>query len=148
MGPGKRYPGLSLFNNDGNEIPVFFAATKNASMTSTILRDTFREMDGKGITQRGVDEKGKQFYPCVVIDGHISRMGEDYLRYVNDPDHLWMPRLGAPYGTSIWQYHDDTRMNGTFKMKLHAAKSWWIMKKRKHGLPAEILPEEVVVVVR
>ena len=33
-------------------------------------------------------------------------------------------------------------------MELAAAKSWWIMKKRKHGLPAEILPEEVVTVSR
>jgi hypothetical protein len=73
--PGKRHPGLSLLSPvDREEIPVLFAATPNASMTSTILMETFQEMDEAGITQRGVDENGNMYCPATVIDGHISRM--------------------------------------------------------------------------
>ena len=57
MRPGKRCPGLSLiWTVDGKEIPVLFAATPKASMTSTILIQTLQKMDEAGITQRGVEE--------------------------------------------------------------------------------------------
>ena len=72
-------------------------------------------MDELGITQRGVDEDGKRYYPAALFDGHISWMGEDFLCYVNDDDTLWMPMLGAPYGTGIWQYHNDKRKMGNSK---------------------------------
>jgi len=101
FGPGKRYPGLLLFNADGNEIPVLFAATPKASMTSGILMQTFQKMDELNITQRGIGEDGKSYYPLVVIDGHMSRIREDFLCYVNDNEHLWQTMLGAPYGTDI-----------------------------------------------
>lgn len=148
FGVGKRYPGLSLYDSDGNEIPTMFAATPNGSMTSTILRDMFKEMDIHGITQRGVDENGNKYFPAVVIDGHISRMGEDFLQYVNDDDNLWMPLLGAIYSTNIWQFHNDGRMNGSFKAALGIAKSKFYMKKRVHGMDAELLPVEIVIVLR
>ena len=35
--PGKCHPGMSLFDKDGNEIPVLFAASPKSSMTSAIL---------------------------------------------------------------------------------------------------------------
>ena len=128
-GPGKRYPGLSLFGPDGNEIPVLFAATPKASMTSSILKDTFQMMDDLGISQRGVNEDGTEYLPFVIIDGHPSRMGEDFLRYVNDEAHLWKILLGAPYGTGKWQFHDDKRQNGMFKMQLVEAKRQWYKKR-------------------
>ena len=59
IGPGKRHPGLSLLSADGKEIPMLFAASPKASMTSTILKETFKKMDELGITQHGVDEFGK-----------------------------------------------------------------------------------------
>jgi hypothetical protein len=67
----------------GKEIPTLFAATPNASMTSAILKKTFQKMDKAGITQRGVDEEGKPYCPAAIIDGHISQMGEDFVRYIN-----------------------------------------------------------------
>ncbi|KAL7545121.1 hypothetical protein ACHAWF_013505 [Thalassiosira exigua] len=147
FGPGQRYPGLSLFDPEGKEIPVMFAATPKASMTSAILKDTFKMMDDLGISQRGVNEDGTEFVPFVVIDGHPSRMGEDFLRYVNEETHRWKIVLGAPYGTGKWQFHDDKRQNGMFKMELVDAKRRWYKKKELHGLPPEILPEEIVVVL-
>ncbi len=68
---------------------MLFAATPKASMTSTILMETFQKMDEAGITQRGVDENGNTYCPATVIDGHISWMGKDFLRYVNDEETNW-----------------------------------------------------------
>ena len=55
FGMGKRHPGLVLYDKNGNEIPVMFAATPNASMTGSILRDMYAKMDELGITQQGED---------------------------------------------------------------------------------------------
>ena len=56
--------------------------------------------------------------------------------------------LATSQGTEIYQFHDDERMNGTFKCSNSDAKSKFFMKKRENGLPAELLPEEVVIVLR
>ena len=84
FGPGKRYPGLSLFREDGTEIPILFAASPNMSMTSAILTATFRAMDKHRITEQGVGKNEEEYYPIVIVDGHILRMGEEFLKYVND----------------------------------------------------------------
>ena len=76
-----------------------FAATPKASMTSTILMQTLQKMDEAGITQRGVDKNGNQYVPAAVVDGHISRMGEDFLRYINQEGSRWEANIGASYGT-------------------------------------------------
>ena len=130
FGPGKRHPGLSLYNADGSKVPVYFDATPNASMTSEVLKNIFQKMDDLGIDERGFDEDDNPFCPAYLIEGHISRMGEDFLQYVNDAATRWEGNLGAPYGTDIWQYHDDTRMNGSFKMELGQEKSKFILKKK------------------
>ena len=52
-GPGKRFPGMVLHDADGVEIPVLFAASPKASMTSTILKEMLKMMDEKKITERG-----------------------------------------------------------------------------------------------
>jgi hypothetical protein len=146
LGPGKRHPGLTLVSSDGKDIPVLFAANTKASMTSGILKEAFKKMDELGITQRGVDQNGITYRPAAVVDGHISRMGEDFLRYVNDADSRWEVMLGASYGTEYWQLHDDRKQNGAFKDQLAASKSNFYLKKRLAGLPPEILPCEIVLV--
>ena len=95
IGPGMCHPGLPLVSSDGKDIPVLFAANTKASMTSGILKEAFKKMDELGITQRGVDQNGITYRPAAVVDGHISRMGEDFLRYVNDADSRWEVNLGA-----------------------------------------------------
>ena len=67
IGHGKRHPGLSLLSADEKEIPMLFVANPKASMTSTILKETFKTMDELGITQRGVDEDGKTYRPAAVV---------------------------------------------------------------------------------
>ena len=148
FGLGKRYPGLSLYGRDGKEVPVLFAATPNASMDGNVLKQTFEMMDDNGISQRGTDSNGKKYVPFFLLDGHVSRIDEGYLRYINDESHEWDVGVGAPYGTSHWQFHDDKRQNGTFKSILSKEKSAFFRKKRSHGLPAELLPQEIVIVAQ
>ena len=127
---------------------MLFAATPKASMTSTILMETFQKMDKSWITQHGVDENGNMYRPAAVIDGHLSQMGKDFLRYVNDEETNWEVNLGPPYGTEYWQLQDDKRKSGAFKSELALSKSRFYKKKWLAGLDPEILPCEIVIVVR
>ena len=70
------------------------------------------------------------------------------LCYLNDDTTRWTGMLGAPYGTDIWQFHDDKRQNGCFKTELANVKSKFFLKKRVPVLPAELLPDEIVIVLR
>ncbi len=127
---------------------MLFAATPKALMASTILMETFQNMDEAGITQHGVDENGNTYRPAAVIDGHISWMGKDFFRYVNDEETNWEVNLGAPYGTEYWQLYDNRRQNGAFKSELALLKSRFYKKKWLAGLDPEILPCEIVIIVR
>ena len=149
FGPGKRFPGLPIHDHEGKEVPVVFAATTNASMTSTVLMQIFEKMDEKGISKREYDSNGKLVkYPVVILDGHVSRMGEDFLVYINEDGTFWGCVLGAPYGTHIYQFHDDPRQNGRFKCELARSKSELFIRKRQHGLDPEVLPEDIVTILR
>lgn len=108
---------------------MLFAANMKASMTSGILKEAFKKMDVLGITQLGIDENRTTYCPAAVVDGRISRMGEDFLQYVNDADSRWEVNLGASYGTEYWQLYDDRKQNGAFKDQLAASKSNFYLKK-------------------
>jgi hypothetical protein len=43
FGHGKRYPGLQLFCKDGTTIPIYFAASKKASMMGKVLTKSLRK---------------------------------------------------------------------------------------------------------
>ena len=138
-----------MFADDEKEVPVFFHASSNASMTSPILRDTLQKMDEYGVTQQGTNADGSPFIPAILFDGHISCVGLDFLGYVNEDDTKWTCVLGVPYGTDLWQVHDDKRQNGSSKMALSDEKRKWFLKKRReHNLPSELMCEEVVNIFR
>ena len=147
-GPGKRFPGMVLHDADGVKMPVLFAASPKASMTSTILKEMLKMMDEKKITERGVDDDRNPYFPAAIVDGHVSRMGVDFLIYVCEDKNAWMCMLGAPYGTDIWQPHDDKRLNGTFKCQLSAERSKFSLKKRVHKLDPDLRVDEIVVVLK
>ena len=61
FGPGKRHPGMSLYNSHDREVPVLFVVTPNASMNGSMLLQAFKEMDRLDVTERGIDENGKEY---------------------------------------------------------------------------------------
>ena len=77
LGIGKRHPGISLFYP---EVPVLFTATPNASMDDGVLMDLFIHMDDLSISERGISQEGKEYYPFVCLNGHISKIGEWFLK--------------------------------------------------------------------
>ncbi len=130
MGPNKHHPGLCLIStSDRKKIPILFAANPKASMTSTILMETFQKMDEAGITQRGVNKNENQYVLASVVNGHISSMGEDFLMYMNKKQTHWEMSLGASYGTEFWQLHNEKQQNEAFKSVLALSQSRFYMKK-------------------
>ena len=148
LGLGRRFPGLELQHDDGTDVLIVFACHPSGSMTGGILKEVFEKMDKNGITKRGSDENGVDYMPAMIFDGHGSRLDLEFVSYVTDKSHQWQCMFGVPYGTSVWQLHDDKRQNGSFKMALSRAKSSFYRKKILHGLPPEVLPCEIVVIAR
>jgi hypothetical protein len=122
FGVGRRYSGLQLFCEDGTIIPICWAASPNACMLGEILTLVFRQMDKLGITKRVLTEHGMPITPLAIIDVHPSQMDSKFITYINKVSSKWTAVLGAPYGTSKWQLHDDAAQNGTFKSALANAR--------------------------
>jgi hypothetical protein len=59
----------------------------------------------------------------------------------------WSIILGQSYATGVWQLHDHTAQNGTFKSNLYAEKTAFVERKRAAGLPGDIEKQEIVLVV-
>lgn len=87
VGAGKYYPMGPKCMVDGKEVPCYTDCSPNGSMTSTILKRILEKMDGLGVVSRGLNEDGSEYYPVIIIDGHISRMGLPFLKYINDAKH-------------------------------------------------------------
>jgi hypothetical protein len=88
-----------------------------------ILTLVIQQMDKLGITKCGLTKHGAPITPLVILDGHPSQMDSKFLTYINKVSSKWTAVLGAPYGTSKWQLHDDAAQNGTFKSALANAKN-------------------------
>lgn len=58
---------------------------KTVSMNQSVLMQAFKMMDDLGIMERGIDEDGSEYFFYIVIDGDISRIDEQYFRYINNP---------------------------------------------------------------
>jgi hypothetical protein len=98
---------------------IAHAASNGGSCRQGFVKELVDELNQRApllkITQREVDKNGITYRPAAVADGHISRMGEELFRYVNDTDSCWEVNLGASYGTEHWQLHDNRKQNGAFK---------------------------------
>lgn len=105
----------SYFN--GKEIPCFVGASPKASITSELLAKMLEVLDSHQLFDRSDGS-----LPFLLLDGHQSRMQLSFMQYINEPSHRWMVCIGVPYGTHIWQVHDASSMNGSFKMLLNKSK--------------------------
>jgi hypothetical protein len=143
FGPGKVFPGGPSCYVDGKEIPCYCTCTPNASTDDTVLKGIVEQLDKHGLTIRDSVR-----HPMLIVDGHGSRTGLVFLTYINTKETKWLGMLGATGGTSLWQLHDDQRMNGAFKSKLYKAKaSNRLLNKRVNGLAGDIEKSEIVVLL-
>ena len=77
--------------------------------------EMLNELDKRTVFER-FEELG---VPFLLIDGHGSQTRLPFLRYINSDDTRWKYCIGVPYGTHmIWQPHDSSELNGSYKIKL------------------------------
>ena len=65
-----------------------------------------------------VHDQSDRCMPFFFLDGHISRVGLPFLKYVNDIRHPWCECIGVPYSTNMWQVVDNKKQNGVLNMSL------------------------------
>jgi hypothetical protein len=122
----------------GKDLPCFIGTSPKASITSQMLADILKFLDGIGLYDRTT---GKT--PFLLVDGHHSRFGLPFLDYIFDNDHPWMVSIGVPYGTHLWQVADSSEQNAAFKKILAEEKAKWLdyrpLNKQKF-VPADIVP--------
>ncbi len=83
----------------------------------------------------------------VLLDGHGSCFGIDFLRYMSDNDTKWTVCVGVPYGTHLWQVGDSAEQNSSFKMALIKAKQKVINEKARLHLPCKLERQDIVGLV-
>jgi hypothetical protein len=69
-----------------------------------------------------------------------------FLEYITDPDHKWKVCIGVPYGTHLWQPHDSSELNGTFKIKLYREKLLYL-KNKPIGSSFSFCPTDIIPIV-
>ena len=92
-GPGKLDPGGPICTVQGIKVPCFIRWGPNGSIASTILKEALEELDNLGVLPRVNGVK-----PYILVDGHGSRFGLNFLSCINDPAHEWVVCIGTPYG--------------------------------------------------
>ncbi len=115
IGPGNTFPGGPTCVFRGKEIPTMVRYNEGGGISSTILTDIFKTLDSLEVYD-DVRKKGKM--PFVLLDGHHSRFGFEFLEYINNEKHPWCFSIGVPYGTALWQVGDSVEQNGCFKMHM------------------------------
>ena len=146
-GPGKLYPGGPTCEFKGKKIPCLVRWSPKGSITSEILVDILKTLDFLDIF---VDERAQGKKPFLLLDGHGSRFGIPFLKYINDKNsgHEWVCCIGVPYGTSLWQVGDSTEQNGCYKMACTQFKRG-LMKKKEEKMMTKptIYPYEIMLIV-
>ena len=85
--------------------------SEKGSMTNEILTKILETLDQLEFFDRSTGIK-----LFLVLDGHGNMMvGLPFLRYINNPAHLWVACIGVHHGTSLWQVGDSAEQNGTYK---------------------------------
>ena len=71
--------------------------------------------------------------PMLIIDGHQSRLGPKFIRYINDKGHTWIVCFGVPCATTLWQVGDASKQNGLFRVLWYNAKKEYVLWKNHNG---------------
>jgi len=122
-GLDKYYPFGPTCVVNGKKIETFVTCSETGTVTSEILRDALKKIDG-ALTFDRTEAK-----PFLLLDGHGSRFQLPFLDYITAEETQWTVCIGVPYGTHVWQVGDSSEQNGAFKMALTEAKQCVLEKK-------------------
>jgi hypothetical protein len=140
-GLDKIYPYRPICKYKGHEVPTFVTCSQSASMTTEILTDILKHID------RHVPFDRSERCPFLLLDGHHSRFGLEFLTYIRNPQHKWTVCLGCPYATHLWQVGDSSEQNGAFKMAIKSEKNFVRQSKAKIQKPLTIERRDIVPMV-
>ena len=153
MGPGKVFPGGPVCEYKGKRIPAFVTSSESGGISGVILVEVLKHLDKYGATERKFGDPP----PCLLVDGHGSRLSIPFLRYINnldssgkkvpDANHSWNCYLGLPNATAYWQVGDSSQQNGRFKSYIRREKESIRKQQRKYREPIKIERFHVVPMV-
>jgi hypothetical protein len=144
IGIGKQYPGGPSCYYQGTEIPCMVEFVSGGGMNGAILTKIFKTLDTLSIFSQ---QREEGIRPFVLLDGHSSRFDVEFLKYINDPTHMWSVCIGVPYGTSLWQVGDSVQQNGVFKIRLTLIKQKLIELRSEKQMSMELLPFDIIPIV-
>jgi hypothetical protein len=126
----------------GKDISTFVCCSPNASITSDLLAQMLKAIDSHDVFRRANLDGGT---PFLLLDGHGSRTRLPFVNYITNENHLWTVCIGVPYSTHhLWQVHDISELNGTFKIKLSKVKKEYLKSKPRGGrttfVTSDIIP--------
>ena len=130
-GENKHYPGAPTCHFHGKDIPAFVCCSPGGGITSDLLTEMLKRMDGLDLFPR--KEGGPK--PFLLLDGHGSRFQIPFLRYINNLSTQWFVCIGVPNGTAYWQVGDSDEQNGSWKIHVAKAKNELVKYKVRMGMP-------------
>ena len=141
-GAGKVFPGGPCCTFRGKLIPALVTCSKKGSITSDILKAAFERLDELGIFERTASLK-----PFALFDAHDSRLQVPFLKYINDPLHLWIFCIGLPNGTHKWKVGDSREQNGSWKVEWVREKSKLVLYRTRMGLNGELEKSDILPLI-
>ena len=100
-GLDKLFPLGPSCDYNGQIIPCFIGCSENGSNTSKLLTNMVKH----------IEEYAKfdqtDVHPFLLLDGHGSHFEEEFLEFVNSPEHKWKVCISVPYGMHLWQVGDS-----------------------------------------
>jgi hypothetical protein len=154
VGPGKAFPGGPVCDFNGKKIPPLVTNSESGGITPEILVRILKHLDKHGVTNRGEGDPP----PCLIVDGHGSRLSIPFLRYINNLDehgntvlganHRWKVYIGLPNGTAYWQVADSSYINGRFKLQMRREKETVLNIQQLNRELIRIKRHNVVLMIR
>ena len=109
-GMGKKFPGGPICHFRGKDVKYLVFSSEGGGINSVRLNQCFDYMDKLQIFDCTIAKS------VVVCDGHESRLGLEFMKYIVAEDTRWYVGLGGPNGTSKWKLGDSSEKNGCFNM--------------------------------
>jgi len=107
----------------GKKIPTFVSHSENGSITSKILASVMKHLDDHAT----IDHSEATLF--LLVNGHGSPFGLEFLRYVNDPDGQFALVFLTAWTCGRWETVHNKMEHWKWHWKCKAAHNWWENKK-------------------
>ena len=140
VGKDKYYPGGPTCQYKGKTVDCLTFVSESGGITGDILVAILTYFDAMDLFPRSPEGPT----PCLIVDGHQSRLDPKFVDYINTHGHKWKVCLGVPYATTLWQVGDASEQNRMIKSEWYREKAKLLVWKNEHGLLRAIGAEDVM----